>query len=259
VTAPALYEADIRHVRVTPVRNAFAYRSYYWYVDLADLPRLRWPLRMLAGFDARDHFDGAGGLRAGLDALLAGHGIDLRGGRVTMLAHARVFGYVFNPLSVYWCHDEQGRLACVVAEVHNTYGQRHSYVLRPEAGAGARLEGRDGPELRTGKEFYVSPFFDVSGSYRMRLPVPDDRLALTISLRRDGERPFVATVRGTRRTATATALIRAAARHPWSTLVGSALIRFQGIRLYRKGLPVVPRPGLCPHTSTTQPAKEKTL
>jgi len=227
-----LYEADIRHVRVDPIRNAFRYRSYYWFVDLDDLPRFRGPLRLLAGFDPRDHFDDpSASIRANLDRLLAAHGIDLGGGRVTMLAHAKILGYIFNPLSVYWCHDTAGTLVAVVAEVHNTYGQRYAYVLHPDG---------DRP-MRTDKRFYVSPFYDVTGVYRMRLPEPDERLALTVALHRDEGRPFVATLNGSRHPATTGGLLSAALRHPWSTLVGAALIRFQGIRLYLRGLPVVPR------------------
>ena len=233
---PALYEATIRHVRLDPLRNAFAYRSYYWYVDIDALPRLPWPLRALAGFDTRDHFDDASlGLRANLDQVLAAHGIDLDGGRVLMLAHARILGYVFNPLSVFWCHDASGTLVAIVAEVHNTYGGRHTYVLDPV--------GNDGV-LEVDKAFYVSPFYDVSGTYRMRLPVPGERLALTISLQRDDSRPFIATLRGQRRPATVAGLLRASIRHPLTTLVGSALIRFQGIKLFLRHLPVVPRPVL---------------
>jgi DUF1365 family protein len=229
----SLYEAQIRHVRLDPIRNSFAYRSYYWLVDLDDVPRLSWPLRMLAGFDQRDHFDDpAASIAENLDRVLAAHGIARKGGRVVMLAHARVLGYVFNPISVFWCHDETGELIAIVAEVHNTYGGRHSYVLRPEPNG----------ILTTAKAFYVSPFYDVSGTYRMRLPRPDDRLALTISLHRDDGRPFVATLQGRRRPATTGGLLRAAARYPLSTLVGAVLIRFQGIRLYLRRLPVIPRP-----------------
>ncbi|HEY1485237.1 MAG TPA: DUF1365 domain-containing protein [Micromonosporaceae bacterium] len=240
----ALYEAQIRHVRVDPVRNAFRYRSYYWLVDIDHLPRLPWPLRALAGFDPRDHFDDPSEpIRANLDRLLAEHGIDVSGGLVLMLAHAKVLGYVFNPLSLFWCHDGSGSLAAIVAEVHNTYGDRHSYVLPPSEDGVSRVD----------KRFYVSPFYDVSGSYRMRLPVPDDRLAVTIALHHDepGARPFIATLRGTRRPATTGGLIRAALRHPWSTLVGAALIRFQGIRLHLKGLPVMPRPTAARSRRTT--------
>lgn len=147
-------------------------------------------MRHLAHFDARDHFGGGlPTIRAGLDRFLVSKDAALpAGSRVSMLAHARVFGYVFNPISVYWCHGPDGELRHVVAEVHNTYGERHCYLLGPEAARGT---------ARAAKEFYVSPFLDVDGGYRMRLPEPDGRLELMVQLAggADGAR-LTATVRG---------------------------------------------------------------
>jgi DUF1365 family protein len=221
-----LYEVTISHARSAPVRNVFRYRSYLWLVDLDQLPRV--PL--LAGFRARDHLgDPEASIRANLDRFLAARGVDLGGGRVTMLAHARVLGYVFNPLTVYWCHRADGTLAAVVAEVHNTYRQRHAYLL-----PGVRAE--------VAKEFYVSPFYPVDGRYRMSLPEPDASLALSVRLDRPDGHAFAAIVRGRAVRATWRALLRAAVRHPWSTAVVSARIRGQGVRLYLRGLPVIPRP-----------------
>ncbi|MFI7345655.1 DUF1365 domain-containing protein [Streptomyces sp. NPDC049936] len=230
---PGLYPCETVHVRTDPTRYTLRHRTYMWLVDLDRLPELPRPLRPLAGFRARDHFTGdAPSLRAGLDRFLADRGVDLAGGRVLMLAHARVLGHVFNPLTLYWCHGPDGTPRCVVAEVHNTYGERHAYLLHPdEAGV-----------AHAGKDFYVSPFFPVDGAYRMRLPLPADRLDLTVRLDRPGSRPFTATVRGTRREATPTALLRLALRHPLSTLAVSIGIRRHGIRLYLRGLPVQPRP-----------------
>ncbi|WP_063753376.1 DUF1365 domain-containing protein [Streptomyces sp. NRRL S-87] len=233
-TVPALYETEVAHTRTTPFRYALRHRTYMWLVDLDDLPVPPGPLRPLARFDPRDHFEGdAPTVRAGLDAYLAAHGVREADGRVLMLTHARVLGYVFNPLSLYWCHDRAGRPVCVVAEVHNTYGGRHCYLLRPDGRARAEVA----------KDFHVSPFLDVEGSYRMRLPLPGDRLDLTVQLRLgDGSRPLTATVRGTHRPARPRTLLAAALRHPWSTLGVSIGIRRHGIRLYLKGLPVRPRP-----------------
>ncbi|MEU4167917.1 DUF1365 domain-containing protein [Streptomyces sp. NPDC026665] len=229
---PALYPCTVAHVRTAPTRYALRHRTYMWLTDPDHPPELPYLLRPLARFDPRDHFDGdQPGIRAGLDRFLASHGVDLHGGPVLMLSHARVLGHVFNPLTLYWCHDADGTARCVVAEVHNTYGERHSYLLRPD----------DGGTARTRKEFYVSPFFPVDGAYRMRLPEPGDRLDLTVHLERVGARPFTATVRGTRQAATVGALLRQALRHPWSTLAVSAAIRLHGIRLYLRGLPVQPR------------------
>jgi cyclopropane fatty-acyl-phospholipid synthase-like methyltransferase/DUF1365 family protein len=228
-----LYEVDIRHVRMSPVRHDVRHRSHMWFVDLDHLPRPPRGLGWLARFEARDHLGNADrSLRENVDALLAEHGVDLRGGRITMLAGARSFGYVFNPLTLFWCHDRSGRVVCVVAEVHNTYGQRHCYLLRPdEAG-----------RTETEKAFYVSPFFPVDGHYRMSLPEPGDRLALTVTLHRPADRPFVATVRGTARPASARTLVTTALRHPLETWLIRAHITVHGLRLWRKRLPVQPRP-----------------
>lgn len=232
-----LYECRIAHTRLAPLRNVFTYRSYLWLVDLDHLPRPRRAMRLLARFDSRDHLgDPQRPIRDNLDRFLAERGINLGGGPIRMLAHARVLGYVFNPLTVYWCHRADGGLACVVAEVHNTYRQRHAYLLRPDE------RGR----AQTAKEFYVSPFYPVDGGYRMSLPEPgltgNSSLALSVTLTRPGGSSFVASVHGIGRPATRAALLAAAARHPWSTVAVSARIRWQGIRLYLRGLPVVPRP-----------------
>ncbi|MGY5047959.1 DUF1365 domain-containing protein [Streptomyces sp. 900105755] len=230
---PALYPCTVAHARTGPRRYVLRHRTYLWLVDPDRLPALPRPLRALARFDPRDHFTGdRPSIRAGLDDFLAARGVSLDGGRVLMLTHARVFGYVFNPLTLYWCLGRDGEPRCVVAEVHNTYGGRHAYLLTPDATGSARTE----------KEFYVSPFFPVDGHYRMRLPRPGERLDLTVHLDRQGGRAFTATVRGHRREATASALLRQALRHPWSTLAVSAAIRAHGIRLYLRGLPVQPRP-----------------
>lgn len=234
---PALYPSVITHVRTSPRRYRLTHRTYLWLIDLDAPPQLRRALRPLARFDGRDHFDGAcTDIKAGLEAFLTTRGITLDGGRVLMLAHARVLGYVFNPLSLYWCHGPDGELRCVVAEVHNTYGERHCYLLGPEAAQSADVP----------KEFYVSPFFPVDGEYRMRLPTPGERLGVTLHLDLGGHRKFTATVRGERRPATAGVLLRAAVRHPWSTVAVSASIRRHGIALWLRGLPVQKRPRHCP-------------
>ncbi|MBB5873084.1 DUF1365 family protein [Allocatelliglobosispora scoriae] len=232
LASSALYESVVSHVRGTPLRHAFRYATYQWLVDLDRMPVLPWALRPLARFTAADHLgDPARDIRANVEEFARLRGVELRGGRILMLAQARVFGYVFNPLTVFWCFDEAGELACVLAEVHNTYGERHCYLLTP---------GGD-DRYATGKEFYVSPFFAVEGEYEMRLPAPDERLRLMIKLAHHGKQVFVATLTGRRRAATSGALLRLALRHPLSPLLASARIRYQGIRLYLRRLPVVAR------------------
>jgi hypothetical protein len=228
-----LYECLIVHARQAPLRNVFSYRTYEWLVDLDKLPRPRGWASPLAGFRARDHLgDPARSIRANVDEFLRTADIDLGGGQVLMLAHARVLGYVFNPLTLYWCHRADGTLACVIAEVHNTYRQRHAYLLHTDGQGRARAD----------KELYVSPYHPVDGWYQMSVPRPAARLALTITLNRPNGHRFVASVRGFAVPATRLALVRAAARHPCSTVMVSARIRWQGFKLYARGLRPVPRP-----------------
>ncbi|MGH3198089.1 MAG: DUF1365 domain-containing protein [Streptosporangiaceae bacterium] len=224
-----LYECTITHARTAPIRNVFGYRSYLWLVDLDQLPSTT----LRAGFSARDHLgDPRRGIRDNLENFLAVHGIDLGGGRVMMLAQARVLGYVFNPLTVYWCHRADDTLACVVAEVHNTYGERHAYLLHTD----------DRGRAQVPKEFYVSPYYPVDGRYRMSLPSPDARLALSVVLDRPDGPSFIASVRGRSVPPTARALTGAAL----SAVAVAARIRWQGYQLYLRGLRPVPRPAHLP-------------
>ena len=239
-TDAALYDVEIHHIRTTPLRNAFRYRSYQWLVDLDALPTLALPLRPFARFESRDHMgDPARSLRENVDAYLAEAGIDLHGGQIRMLANARVLGHVFNPLTVYWCHQPDGSLRCVIAEVHNTYGQRHRYLLQTDERGLAE----------TSKQFYVSPFYEVAGRYTMSLPEPDERLRLQITLHPPQGATFVASVHGRRHPARGFSLARLLLGRPWTALAVSARIRWQGIRLYLRGLPVVSR-------RSNSPAKE---
>ncbi|BBX90723.1 DUF1365 family protein [Mycolicibacterium boenickei] len=229
---PALYRTRITHVRRAPVHHRFSYRGYCWYVDLDRLPQLpRW-LRAFARFEADDHFAGGpkDSLRQRVDTFLWSHDVDLAGGRVTALLQARVLGYVFNPLSLYWCHDAAGALRYVIAEVHNTYGRRHAYLL--PAGQPARVP----------KRMYVSPFNAVEGYYQVRAPKPGEHVAVTVSLHRQGHPPFVATLRGDRRPATIWEVLRLQLTAPLAPLAGALAIRIEGITLWLRRVPVVPRP-----------------
>lgn len=215
VTVPAVYATTVQHVRRSPFRHAFRYRSRWWLVDLDALP-----VRRLLRFEARDHVgDPRSTLRANVDALLAQQGLSCD--RVLMLTSPRVLGHVFNPLSVCWCLDRSGALVATVAEVHNTYGGRHAYVL--EAG-----------DSSVGKAFYVSPFHEVAGRYDLRLPLPGDDLSLAVTYHREGAEPFVATVRGRRVEPSAADLL--------TTRLVALRIRLQGVQLWLRRLPVVPRP-----------------
>jgi hypothetical protein len=229
----ALFTCDITHVRMRPIRRTFRYGSYLWLVDVDDLPRLAWPLRPLARFQARDHLgDPGASIRANVDGYLARQGIDLAGGQVLMLGNARVLRHVFNPLTVFWCHGADGALAAVIAEVHNTYGERHAYLLHPDA------QGR----AEVAKDFYVSLFLPAGGLYRMRLAEPEGTLRLRIALDLGGRPALVATVNGRRHPYTTWRLLGCAVRYPWVTAQVTALIRWQAIKLLARRQPIIRRP-----------------
>lgn len=242
---PALYRTRITHLRRAPVHHYFEHKGYSWYVDIDELPQLpRW-LRPFAGFDAADHFEGQphDTLRQRVDAFLAERDIALPGGRVNALLQARVLGYVFNPLSLYWCHDADGVLRHVIAEVHNTYGGRHAYLLPPDTDRSAMVI----------KKLYVSPFNAVDGYYLVRAPRPEENLDVTISLHRDDQPAFVVTMRGPRRRASIREVARLQMVAPVAPLMGSLGIRVQGVTLWLRRVPVVPRTaapegavGVCP-------------
>jgi DUF1365 family protein len=236
VVKPRLYRTLVTHGRTERVRHGFRYRHATWLVDLDHVPVLPRPLRWLARFDARDHLgDPSATLRGNVGTYLATEGVDLDGGHVLMLATPRSFGYAFNPLTVFWCHDRAGALAGVVAEVHNTYGERHCYLLRPDADGGARAD----------KAFYVSPFFAVDGHYEMTFTDPGgadgDELRVTITLTREGKVVFRAAVEGYP-DPRIRSFLAGSLRHPATGRRTIALIRLQGIRLWLKHLPLMPRP-----------------
>ncbi|MDT7724643.1 MAG: uncharacterized protein QOI21_1219 [Actinomycetota bacterium] len=229
----ALYESTVAHVRRIDPPHSFTHRIYLWLIDLDAPPELSWWLKPFARFDGKDHFaeSGPASIRSKVDAWLGERGIDLRGGQVLMLAGARVLGYVFNPITVYWCHDRSGEVVCVIAEVHNTYHGRHAYLLHPDAGGNASV----------GKEFYVSPFQTMEGEYRMHVPRPGAQLAVTVALRQNGETPLTATLRGVRRPADSRWLVRMLLSRPLLPQRVSALIRKHGVVLWLRKAPLTPR------------------
>jgi len=225
-----VYRTTIRHTRRQPFKRTFEHRSHTWLVDLDDLP----DHGPLGRFEGRDHLgDPSRSIRANLDAFLADHGLVAE--RVLLAAHPRAFGYCFNPISVFWCFAADGALAATVVEVHNTYGDRHAYLVHPDK------RGR----ATTDKAMYVSPFHGTDGTYDLTVPVPGDRLHVAVALRTDDDGAvFTASLTGTRAPGGSTrrdARIQALRAAP-AALRGSFLIRAHGTWLWARRLPVRPRP-----------------
>ncbi|MEO5722825.1 MAG: DUF1365 domain-containing protein [Ilumatobacteraceae bacterium] len=233
---PALVIGTVTHTRRSPLRHAFTNHYFQWLIDLDAVPQFRWPTRLLARFDPKDHLDGArlgGGIRGDAQRFLATRGISLEPtDRVLMLANARVFGHTFDPLSVFWCLDTEDSLKAIIFEVHNTYGERHAYLMDLDEHGQSRID----------KTFYVSPFNDVSGTYAVGLRLEPGLVAVSVGLDRDGQRVMTATTTGTPVPATTRSLVRTSARHLFMTQRVTLLIRWHGIRLWLRRLPLLPRP-----------------
>ena len=216
---PALYNCVVTHSRRKPLTNRFRYRTAYWLVDMDRMPQPPGAIGLLAQVRAEDHLD--------VRTFLSDNGV--AADRVFMLTTARTLGYVFNPISVFWAYDQAGTCTAVVAEVHNTYGGRHAYLIHPDREGYAEAD----------KALYVSPFYPLDGRYQIHVGEPGETVSLSVTLRRDGDDPFVATLRGLRRPVTAANVLRMALWYPSART--TALIRWQGIRLWWKGLELQPR------------------
>ncbi len=238
----ALYEGHVMHARLEPARNVFRYPVYMTLVDLDELPELDRRLRFFgwnrsrpASLQDRDHID--------VRAYLAEHGVDLGGrGRILLLTNLRVLGYVFNPVSFYWCYAEDGSLACIVAEVSNTFGERLPYLLR---GDSLRYDSE--------KRLHVSPFMPMEQRYTWQFSEPEERILARIDLHDAAGKPFVATLAAERVELTNASLARFLVRYPLMPLKVTALIHLQAVRLWWKRVPFHRKPPFEPGRGSLRP------
>jgi DUF1365 family protein len=226
------------HARRSPRRNVFRYPVCYLLLDLDELPALARRLRLFSynrpnavALLDRDHF-GGGPLKAEVLALAADPSVE----RVLMLTLPRVCGYVFNPVSFCWCYRGDGSIACLVAELNNTFGERLPEVLR---GSELRYERR--------KRLHVSPFFGLDQTYEYAFSEPGEEVWARIHVRDEaGGRPLTAVLHGRRRPLTNGTLLRALLRYPLLPVQVIALIHWQAARLWLKGVPFHRKPPFVP-------------
>ena len=241
----ALYRGRVGHSRLRPKRHQFEYRVFYGLFDIDELPTLDRRLRLFS-FEKRNLFslyrsdhgpDDGTSLRDWAEEQLGQAGIELDGGRIQLLAFPRVLGYVFNPISIWYCHDSSGELVAVMHEVRNTFGDKHTYVVPIPDG-----------ELRHefAKELHVSPFMDMDSVYEFALTLPAERLSVGIT-QRDHDGPVLrASLAATRADMTDRNLLRLFITHPLVTIKAISAIHWEALRLWRKGLRYRPRPQAAP-------------
>ncbi|GAB4263125.1 MAG: DUF1365 domain-containing protein [Pararhodobacter sp.] len=226
------------HGRRGAPANRFSYGVDYLLLEPEAAPRGPWPFRYNASsavsLQDRDHGDGRG--PAWARAVLADAGAPPVA-RILLLAQPRILGHVFNPVSFWLCHDPQDRLICAIAEVNNTFGDRHSYLVHHDGFS--PIAPAD--ELVARKVFHVSPFQPVEGIYRFRFDIGDERIAIRIDYGHAAG-GLVATLTGPRRPATTRGLLGAMLRRPLGSRRVLALIHWQALRLWRRGALYRPRP-----------------
>ena len=235
----AVYTGVLVHARRTPSRHVFRYPVSYWLFDLDELPELEQRLQLFSvnrpnvvSLRDEDHFDGDAPLKQAVLDLVGDPSIE----RVLMLTQPRVLGYVFNPVSFYWCYRGDGSLVCVVAELNNTFGERLPEVLR-------------GPELRYEhrKRLHVSPFFGLDQSYEYAFSQPGEEVWARIHVRDDdGRRPLTAVLHARCRTLGNRSLIRLLLRYPLQPLQVIVLIHFEALRLWLRRVPFHRKPRFVP-------------
>ncbi len=242
--ASALYLGRVIHRRFRPRVHKLDYRVFWMVLDLDELDELTQTLRVfsrnrfnLFSFHDRDYGDrSTRPLKAQIEAHLGSEGISLDGGSIRLLTMPRILGYAFNPLSVYFCYRRSGALAAILFEVSNTFGERHSYLIR--------VNGSDMRPIRQriAKSFYVSPFLDMDMAYDFRIVPPGETVMVAVG-GRDAEGPMInALLQGARAELTDRALIRAFVVYPLLTLKVVAGIHWEALLLWLKGIGLRRRP-----------------
>lgn len=234
-----IYSGWVMHRRLHPVRHKFRYRAWWLLLDLDELDVVDRRLRLFSraranviAFHDRDHGRTSAGLRTEIASTLAENAIADDGGPVRLLCTPRIFGYQFNPLSIYFCYRKSGDLTAVVYEVHNTFGERHSYCLA------ATVDADGNVRQRTDKAFFVSPFIGMGLHYDFRFTPPAEGLTVGITAS-EPEKPVLhAMLQGERQTLSDWRLFVLLVTRPLVTWKVITAIHYEAFRLWRKGLAI---------------------
>ncbi len=252
-----IYQGEVSHARLTPVQHSFRYPVYFYAFDIDELPELARQNRLFGynqlrpvAIHDKDYLQSdQRPLRQKLEQTLVEQGNDEPLGRVVLVTAARYFNYVFNPISYFYCYSASGQLRYVLAQVNNTFGEMHLYLLDISA-----AENRDGQlHINNPKQFHVSPFFPRDGRYEFQLTEPHQQLDNQIHFHRDDQLVLIARIQGQGETLTARSLLHTIIRHPLTAALTTPRILWQAARLYwQRRLPVYTKP-VPDHQMTIRP------
>ena len=244
-----VYKGVVLHHRFRPKKHRFIYRVFSFCLDLDDLSPLDKKLRFfsvnrfnLFSFHEKDHGRGDTKLKDHITDILDQHNYSSASSKITLLCYPRILGYVFNPLSVYFCYNKTGELQVILYEVSNTFGKRHIYLLPVEKNRSETVRHY------SKKELYVSPFMPMETSYSFRLHPPEEKVSICIqqtsgSKESSEKRQKIlnALFTGRKENLSDTILLRLFVSHPLMTIKVITAIHWEAVRLWIKGLSLQPR------------------
>ena len=244
----ALYSGMVVHQRFKPRRHRMQYRLAQMLFDLDAMPSLRLFSHNrfnLVSFHDTDHLDGSRtGLRAQVERALQEAGLQPDGGAIRLLCMPRILGHAFNPISVFFCYRGNGSLLALLYEVHNTFGQRHSYLIPVDPTANGTIR------QHCDKAFYVSPFMRMDMTYEFRVVPPAEATAVVVHGDDAEGRVITASFTGKRQTLSDAALLGMLLRHGILSLKVLGAIHWEAVKLWLKGLRLQPRPAPPDHPVT---------
>jgi DUF1365 family protein len=247
----ALYEGLVTHHRLRPRQHRLRYRVVSFLFDLDEIDSLSDRLKLfsrnrfnLFSFHDRDFGCGdvkgeGGNIRTRITQMLRENDLADCAARVDVLCYPRILGFVFNPLSVYFCYRENGELGAILHDVSNTFGDRHGYLIPVTPGS---QDAKGIVHQQCAKEFYVSPFIGMKADYRFRIKPPQNRVAVSIDESDDDGLFFNAAFAGERTKLTDRNLLAVFMRYPLMTLKVVAGIHWEALHLWRKGFTFHKRP-----------------
>lgn len=247
---PKILFGRVMHGRLFPRRNNFSYGIYYLSIPLSQIDALPIAYNRFSAFSFHDkdhgNFDGSD-LEKWARHILSQYKINEADGEITLICMPRIFGYVFNPVSFWLCHDKKGEIRAVLCEVHNTFGEHHTYIC-------AHSDQRPiikNDTLKAEKIFHVSPFLERAGHYTFRFDIQDNMISAWIDFyNAENKKQLVTSLRGNLSPMTKKNLRKAFFSYPLVTLKAIILIHWQAIKLVTKGIKYISKPSQKPEKTS---------
>ncbi len=235
-----IYNGNVIHKRFKPKEHFFKYSVFSLFIDLAELNEIEKKINFFSynKFNLISFFDIDHGPRDGssiedwVKQNLEGIGISNKQVKIRLLCYPRIFGYVFNPLSIFFVYDENDYLISILYEVKNTFGEQHTYVFKTE-------KGRRLIENSCNKKFHVSPFIEMECKYYFKILIPENKLSVIINQSDDTGKLLYASQDGIKKKLNSKNLILSYITHPLMTFKIIGAIHYEALKLWLKGIKFV--------------------